>query len=240
MLGGARLEGQIQDMTYQLSIVIPVLNEAGQLPAKLHALQGLRDRCQLLLVDGGSHDDSPEIAKPLVDKVILGSRGRAIQMNAGASQAEAEVLLFLHADTRLPDNAIDLINQAMAEGFQWGRFDVAFDSPKPIFKLIAFMMNQRSRLTSIATGDQALFITHSAFAAAGGFPEIALMEDIAISGKLKILGKPCSLKAKVLTSARRWQQHGLFKTILLMWWLRLAYFFGADPNDLAMCYDGRR
>ncbi|MBD9357313.1 TIGR04283 family arsenosugar biosynthesis glycosyltransferase [Methylomonas albis] len=227
-------------MTYQMSIVIPVLNEAGQLPAKLHALQGLRDRCQLLLVDGGSHDDSPEMAKPLVDKVILSSRGRATQMNAGALQADAEILLFLHADTRLPENGIDLISQAIAEGFHWGRFDVAFDTPNPIFKLIAFMMNQRSRLTGIATGDQALFMTLPAFAAVGGFPQIALMEDIAVSEKLKKLGKPCCLKAKVLTSARRWQQYGLFKTILLMWWLRLAYFFGADPEDLAMRYYRRR
>ncbi|TPQ29063.1 TIGR04283 family arsenosugar biosynthesis glycosyltransferase [Methylomonas koyamae] len=227
-------------MAYPISIVIPVLNEAGHLASKLQALQRLRDRCQLLLVDGGSHDNSLEIAKPLVDKVILSSRGRAIQMNAGALQADAEILLFLHADTRLPENGIDLISQAIAEGFHWGRFDVAFDNPKPVFTLIAFMMNQRSRLTSIATGDQALFMTRAAFAAVGGFPGIALMEDIAISSKLKILGKPCCLKAKVLTSARRWRQNGIFNTILLMWRLRLAYFFGADPDDLAMRYYGRR
>ncbi|OAI17554.1 TIGR04283 family arsenosugar biosynthesis glycosyltransferase [Methylomonas koyamae] len=227
-------------MTYQISLIIPVLNEAGHLAGKLRALQVLRDRCQLVLVDGGSHDDSPEIAKSLVDKIILAARGRAIQMNAGALQADAEILLFLHADTRLPDNVIDLISQAVTEGFHWGRFDVAFDNPKPIFKLIAFMMNQRSRLNGIATGDQALFMTRPAFAAVGGFPAIALIEDIAISSKLKKHGKPCCLKAKVLTSARRWQQHGICKTILLMWWLRLAYFFGADPDDLAVRYYGRR
>lgn len=226
-------------MTFQISIVIPVLNEAGHLAGKLQALQGLRDRCRLVLVDGGSNDDSPVIAESLVDKVILSPRGRAKQMNAGAEQADADVLLFLHADTRLPDDAVSLISQAIAEGFQWGRFDVAFDSPKPIFKLIAFMMNQRSRLTGIATGDQCLFVTRQAFQAVGGFPQIALMEDIAISSKLKKLGNPCCLKAKVLTSARRWQQHGIFKTILLMWRLRWAYFFGADPADLAMRYYGR-
>ncbi|WP_445366659.1 TIGR04283 family arsenosugar biosynthesis glycosyltransferase [Methylomonas sp. BW4-1] len=227
-------------MTYQITIVIPVLNEAGHLVSKLQALQGLRDRCQLLLVDGGSTDDSPFIAAPWVDKVVHSPRGRAMQMNAGAAQAEAEVFLFLHADTRLPDDAVSLIGHAIAEGFHWGRFDVTFDNAKPIFKLIAFMMNQRSRLTGIATGDQALFMTRQAFTAVDGFPAIALMEDIAISSKLKKRGKPCCIKTEVLTSARRWQQHGLFKTILLMWWLRLAYFFGADPNDLAMCYDGRR
>lgn len=227
-------------MTYQISIVIPVLNEAGQLPAKLQALQGLHDHCQLVLVDGGSSDNSPAIAAPWADKVVHSPRGRAKQMNAGALQADAEILLFLHADTQLPDNAINLIGQAMAEGFHWGRFDVAFDNGKPIFKLIAFMMNRRSRLTGIATGDQALFMSRQAFDAVGGFPQIALMEDIAISGKLKKLGKPCCLRTKVLTSARRWQQHGIVKTILLMWRLRLAYFLGANPDDLAMRYDGRR
>lgn len=216
-----------------------MLNEAGHLASKLQALQGLRDRCQLVLVDGGSNDDSPVIAASLVDKVILSPRGRAKQMNAGAEQADADVLLFLHSDTRLPDDAVSLVSQAIAEGFHWGRFDVAFDNAKPIFKLIAFMMNQRSRLTGIATGDQCLFVTRQAFSAVGGFPQIALMEDIAISSKLKKLGNPCCLKAKVLTSARRWQQHGIFKTILLMWCLRWAYFFGADPDDLAMRYYGR-
>jgi rSAM/selenodomain-associated transferase 2 len=228
-----------QNRHLQISIVIPVLNEAEHLSAKLHALQVLRDRCQLIVVDGGSDDISPTLAEPLVDKLILSSRGRGRQMNAGAAQANAEILLFLHADTRLPEQAIDWITQAVAQGYQWGRFDVAFDSPKPVFKLIAFMMNQRSRLTGIATGDQTLFMTRAAFTAVGGFPEIALMEDIAISRQLKKLGKPACIKDKVVTAARRWQQHGIGKTIVLMWWLRLAYFLGADPDDLAERYYGR-
>ncbi len=157
-------------------------------------------------------------------------------MNCGAAGAQADVLLFLHADTVLPDNAVTLIVRAVAEGYHWGRFDVSFDSPQPIFKLIAFMMNWRSRLTSIATGDQALFMTRSAFDAVGGFPEIALMEDIAASASLKKLGRPCCLTDQVITSARRWQQHGIVKTILLMWWLRLCYFFGADPAELVLRY----
>ncbi|MFZ2451636.1 MAG: TIGR04283 family arsenosugar biosynthesis glycosyltransferase [Methylovulum miyakonense] len=172
-------------MTFQISIIIPVLNESGRLAGTLHALQHLRERCQLLVVDGGSHDGSPMIAEPLVDKVIFSPRGRAQQMNAGAVLAEADILLFLHADTRLPDEATRLVSLAVAEGFHWGRFDVAFDNAKPIFKLIAFMMNQRSRLTGIATGDQCLFMTRQAFQAVGGFPPIAFMEDIAISSKLK-------------------------------------------------------
>ncbi|WP_340121129.1 TIGR04283 family arsenosugar biosynthesis glycosyltransferase [Methylobacter svalbardensis] len=223
-------------MKPHLSIIIPVVNEAGQIALKLHALQTLRDRCQLLLVDGGSNDRSAEIAKPLVDQVLHSPRGRARQMNCGAAMAQADVLLFLHADTRLPDNAVILIMQAVADGYHWGRFDIGFDNPQPIFRLIAFMMNRRSRLTGIATGDQTLFITRQAFQAVVGFPDIALMEDIAISTRLKKLGRPCCIDAKVITSARRWQQQGIFRTILLMWRLRLRYFFGADPNDLAARY----
>jgi rSAM/selenodomain-associated transferase 2 len=226
-------------MAFQISIVIPVLNEAGQLAVKLQVLQQHRERCQLLLVDGGSSDASPAIAEPLVDKIIHSRRGRAKQMNCGAAQAAADVLLFLHADTQLPDDAVGLIMHAIADGYQWGRFDVVFDNPQPIFKLIAFMMNQRSRLTGIATGDQCLFVTRQAFQAVGDFPKIALMEDIAISTQLKKHSKPCCLKAKVITSARRWQQHGVFKIILLMWRMRLAYFFGADPDELAIRYYGK-
>lgn len=223
-------------MKPRLSIVIPVINEADRLDAILQTLQPLRTDCELLLVDGGSEDDSPAIAEPLVDEVLHSPRGRARQMNCGATQASAEVLLFLHADTRLPNNALNLISQAIDGGYRWGRFDVEFDSPQANFKLIALMMNWRSRLTGIATGDQAMFITRQTFQAVGGFPDIALMEDIAISASLKKLGKPCCLADKVITSARRWQRHGIYKTILLMWRLRLAYFFGADPDDLAARY----
>ena len=223
-------------MKLQLSIIIPVVNEAGQIAIKLQALQAQRNRCELLLVDGGSDDDSAKIAEALVDQVLHSPRGRARQMNCGAAEAQADVLLFLHADTHLPDNAVSLILQAVAEGYSWGRFDISFDSPQSVFKLIAFMMNWRSRLTGISTGDQALFMTRQAFQAVSGFPEIALMEDIAVSARLKKLGRPCCLTAKVVTSARRWQQQGIFKTILLMWWLRLSYFFDADPRDLVARY----
>ncbi|QPK61977.1 TIGR04283 family arsenosugar biosynthesis glycosyltransferase [Methylomonas sp. LL1] len=223
-------------MQPKLSVVIPVLNEAGQIAAKLGALQPLRADCELLLADGGSDDGSRIVAEVLVDKVLQAPCGRAKQMNVGAMAAQARVLLFLHADTRLPDEAVRRILRAVADGYQWGRFDVEFDDPRPVFKLIAFMMNWRSRLTGIATGDQALFVTRSAFQAVGGFPEIALMEDIAISRRLKKLGKPCCPRDKVITSARRWRKHGILNTILLMWRLRLAYFFGADPGELAVQY----
>lgn len=224
-------------MAPAVTIIMPALNEAGQLAAKLQALQNLRVACQLLLVDGGSEDGSPAIAAPWVDAVLTSPRGRARQMNAGVIQADAPVLLFLHADTQLPDAAVALIGRAIKQGYQWGRFDVAFDSQRPLFRVIAFMMNWRSRLTGIATGDQALFMTRGAFDRVGGFPEIALMEDIAISKRLKKLGRPCCLRAKVVTSARRWQRQGGIKTILLMWRLRLDYFLGADPQALAARYE---
>ncbi|MCX7100232.1 MAG: TIGR04283 family arsenosugar biosynthesis glycosyltransferase [Methylobacter sp.] len=223
-------------MKPQLSIIIPVVNEARHLAGRLQALQALRNCCQLLLVDGESNDDSEKIAKPLVDQVLFSPRGRARQMNFGASQAHAELLLFLHADTHLPDDAVNQIVESVAQGYHWGRFDVSFDSPQAIFKLIAFMMNWRSRLTGIATGDQALFMTRQAFNVINGFPDIELMEDITVCSSLKKLGKPCCLKSKVVTSARRWQEQGIIKTILLMWWLRLRYFLGANPSDLLLRY----
>jgi len=227
-------------MIPQISIIMPVFNEAAQLEGKLQALQPLRTRCELLLVDGGSKDVSSAIAESLVDQVLQSPCGRARQMNLGAQYAQADVLLFLHADTQLPDQAIDLIMSAVKHGAVWGRFDVQFDSRQAVFKLIALMMNARSRLTGIATGDQAIFITRQAFQAVGGFPDIALMEDIAISKLLKKLAEPCCLKANVVTAARRWQQHGILATILLMWRLRLRYFFGANPDDLAARYYRRQ
>ena len=223
-------------MKPKMSIVIPVLNEGGRLIESLQSLQRLRTDCELLVVDGGSSDDSLSLATPLADKILSAPRGRAKQMNAGAAEATGDILLFLHADTSLPSGATQTISDAVQQGHQWGRFDVSFDSNQTIFKLIALMMNLRSRITGIATGDQALFVTRSAFDAIDGFPDIALMEDIAISNRLKKLAQPFCLNEKVTTSARRWQQNGVLKTILLMWRLRLAYFFGADPSKLAAYY----
>lgn len=215
---------------------MPVLNESAQLLVKLQALQPLREVGELIVVDAGSDDDSANIAAAWVDQLLQSPPGRATQMNAGAQQAQADVLLFLHADTLLPENALQQILHAVANGFDWGRFDVRFDQTKFVFKIIALMMNWRSRLTGIATGDQAIFVTRKAFLSVGGFPSISLMEDIAISSRLKTLGRPCCLSSKVMTSARRWEQQGVFKTILLMWRLRLAFFFGAHPDDLASLY----
>jgi rSAM/selenodomain-associated transferase 2 len=157
-------------------------------------------------------------------------------MNAGAAAARGGVLLFLHADTRLPDGAERLIAQAMAAGSHWGRFDVRIEGKSAWLPLVAAMMNRRSRLTGIATGDQAMFVTREAFAAAGGFPDIPLMEDIELSRRLLQTGRPACLTARVTTSGRRWEAQGVWRTILRMWWLRLRFFFGADPRRLAVDY----
>jgi rSAM/selenodomain-associated transferase 2 len=188
------------------------------------------------VVDGGSGDDTVERARLLADHVLTAPRGRAAQMNAGAAAAKGTMLLFLHADTRLPDDADRLIRDALARsGRQWGRFDLRFDSGGWL-RLVAWMMNWRSRLTGISTGDQALFVTRWAFDDVGGFPQIALMEDVALSARLKQVSRPVALRARVTASGRRWRKHGVWRTILLMWRLRLAYFFGADPKRLAKTY----
>jgi rSAM/selenodomain-associated transferase 2 len=220
-----------------LSIVIPAFNEAADIAAALAALAPYRARgVELIVVDGGSRDATAELARPLADRVLSAPRGRATQMNAGAAAASGDVLLFLHADTRLPENADRLVCGGLAHsGRGWGRFDVRFDGGG-LLALVATMMNWRSRATGIATGDQAMFMTRAAFEGAGGFPAIALMEDVALSARLKRISRPLCLYARVTTSARRWHRHGVLRTILLMWKLRLAFYFGADPIRLAQAY----
>lgn len=219
-----------------LSIVIPVLNEAAEIETALRALAPLRRRgCEVVVVDGGSADATASLAEPLADHVMAAPRGRALQMNAGAAAAKGDALLFLHVDTRLPGNADTLAREALARSRRvWGRFDVRFTGHA--LRLIAWTMNVRSRLTGIATGDQAMFVTRAAFERVGGFPEIALMEDIALSARLKRLSRPVCLSARVTASPRRWQKHGTLRTVLLMWRLRLAYFCGAKPDALARAY----
>jgi rSAM/selenodomain-associated transferase 2 len=221
----------------RLSIVIPVLNEAAGIAAALARLGILRrDGAEVIVVDGGSTDATKTLAAPACDRVIDAPRGRAAQMNAGAAAATGDVLLFLHADTQLPDNAHRLILDGLADGTHvWGRFDVRIEGP-PTLTIVACMMNWRSRLTGIATGDQAIFVTRAAFEQAGGFPQIALMEDIALSRRLKKLSRPFCIGARAVTSGRRWQRHGTLRTILLMWRLRFDYWRGIDPKDLARRY----
>lgn len=227
-------------MSPSLSIVVPVLNEASTLPACLAALQPARARgARVVVVDGGSDDDTLAQARPHADLVLSATRGRAAQMNAGAAAAPADVLLFLHADTRLPAGAVDLVTRVAAGRHAWGRFDVRLDSPRLALRLVATMMNLRSRWSGIATGDQALFVRGSLFRQVGGFPEIALMEDIALSSRLRRTGRPLCLREQVTTSARRWERGGVLRTVWLMWRLRAAYFFGADPAQLAVRYGYR-
>jgi len=221
-----------------LSLIVPTLDEAEGIIETLQVLQPLRERgCEVIVVDGGSSDHTPLLARRWADQVLQSSRGRALQMNAGAAAARGEILCFLHADTRLPENADGLIIDGLARSRRsWGRFDVQIEGRHPMLKVIARMMNWRSRLTGIATGDQAIFITRSLFEAAGHFPEIPLMEDIALSRQLKIYGRPLCIAHRLTTSGRRWEQQGLWRTMLLMWRLRLAYRLGADPRELASRY----
>lgn len=218
----------------RLSVVIPTLNEARGIRAALEALAPLRERGhELIVADGGSADGTAQIAQALCDRVVHSERGRALQMNAGARAATGDVLLFLHADTRLPFHADRMIFQGLRLS-RWGRFDVEIEGSHPLLKVVAWAMNLRSRLTGIATGDQAIFVRRDAFAA---FPEIPLMEDIAFSAAMKRGGRPACLRSRVLTSGRRWESRGVLRTIVLMWRLRLLYFLGATPERLARRYD---
>ncbi len=220
-----------------LSIILPALNEAAGIIAALEALAPLRaEGVEVIVIDGGSTDRSVDLAAPLADRMLTVPRGRASQMNAGAAVARGGVLLFLHADTRLPQGAARFIAQAVGGGRHWGRFDVRIEGSSAWLPLVAAMMNRRSRLTGIATGDQAMFVSRAAFTAAGGFADIPLMEDIDLSRRLLRIGRPACLAARVTTSGRRWEAQGVWRTILRMWWLRLRFFFGADPRRLAVDY----
>ena len=226
----------------QLSIIIPVLNEAGVLPGLLDHLVPLRAcGAEVIVVDGGSGDDSQQIASRAGAQVICTGRGRARQMNAGASAAHGDALLFLHADTRLPLCAGCAIEAAIKPGgrtdeFAWGHFAVRIDGRLFMLRVVARLMNWRSRLTGIATGDQAMFMTRRAFEAVGGFPDQPLMEDIEMSKRLLALSRPICLMARVVTSGRRWETHGVWRTIWLMWRLRWSYWRGVPASELARSY----
>ena len=224
-----------------VSIIVPALDEARAIAATLSALAPLRAAgAEVIVVDGGSRDATREIAAPLCDRVLAAPRGRAAQMNAGARECRGAILLFLHADTRLPQGALDAIECALARRHAWGRFDVRIEGKSPLLAVVAFFMNLRSRLTGIATGDQAIFARREAFERIGGFPPIPLMEDVAISKALKTISRPACLADRVTTSGRRWESRGVLATVALMWRLRFAYALGADPHRLARRYDAGR
>lgn len=217
-----------------VSIVVPALDEGDGIVAFLAHLQPLRAAgCEVLLVDGGSGDDTVARATGLCDAVVVAECGRAAQMNAGAQLARGEVLLFLHADTRLPEGALGaLCSLRLDTTCGWGRFDVELDGADPLLRVVAWAMNLRSRLTGIATGDQAMFVRADVFHSAGGFPAQPLMEDIELSSRLCVRCRPVCLRLRVRTSGRRWMRHGVLRTIVLMWRLRLAYFLGVAPDRL--------
>ena len=223
----------------RISIIMPVLNEAGGIRETLVALQPLREAgCELILADGGSADGTAEAAAGLYDQWVGSLPGRARQMNAGAGAATGELLLFLHADTRLPADALAWLERFVASDRLWGRFDVRLSGNRPLFRVIAWFMNQRSRLTGVATGDQAIVVRRSLFERVGGYEPIPLMEDVALSKTLRRHSRPYCIRASVITDSRRWEVNGAWRTIVLMWRLRWAYWRGTDPETLARRYRG--
>ena len=226
-------------MTPRLSIVVPALNEAARIGTCLQALAALRQRgVEVIVVDGGSTDGTVASAAALADRVLQAPRGRARQMNAGAAQARAETLLFLHADTQLPDDALHAIETALVDPrTHWGRFDVRIAGKPLLLRVVAWLMNLRSRSSGIATGDQAIFVRRSAFQRAGGFPDQPLMEDIELSRRLCKGSAPACLRQQVTTSGRRWERDGVWRTIALMWRLRWLYWTGTPPERLARLYE---
>lgn len=221
-----------------VSIIMPVLNEATNLESLLQRLSPMREMgVEIIMVDGGSHDGTVDMASPYVDEIITAPKGRATQMNEGAQVARGDILLFLHADTHLPDGAVNTVLEKLRESDKvWGRFDVQIVGQPMMLKFIAFMMNLRSRLTGIATGDQAIFVRSEHFFSVDGFPNQPLMEDIEISRRLKRLSDPVCIRDVVRTSGRRWEKHGVWLTIFLMWRLRFLYWIGCSAEKLARAY----
>jgi rSAM/selenodomain-associated transferase 2 len=224
----------------KIAIVVPVFNESLVLPRLMGDLATLKEDAnsdfELVFVDGGSTDNTAALIQAAGLRVVNSAKGRAWQMNEGAAQTAGDVLLFLHADTHLPQNAIKTIASSLVGGICWGRFDVRINGKPWMLGVVARMMNWRSRLTGIATGDQAMFMTRDAFQAIGGFPEQALMEDIEASRRLRKLSRPACISSPVVTSGRRWETRGVWTTIVLMWRLRWAYWRGQSPAQLAELY----
>lgn len=220
-----------------LSVIIPVWREAAGIQSLLKSLQPLRAAGhEVIVVDGGSDDGTADLAAPWCDRVLIGGKGRALQMNAGADAARGNVLLFLHADTLLPDSVVDHLGHFFKGQKQWGRFDVRLSGSRPVFRVISWFMNRRSRLTGIATGDQAMFVRASVFRAIQGFAPVPLMEDVELSRRLCSLSAPYCITDPVITDSRRWEQGGAWRTIFLMWRLRWRYWRGESPESLAAAY----
>jgi rSAM/selenodomain-associated transferase 2 len=224
-------------VTPLLSVIVPARDEAQVLPQLMVDLAPLRAAgAELILVDGGSQDATCDLAKEGVDQLLQSAPGRALQMNAGAAVARGDYLWFVHADTRIDAVAIRSLLDALARHPVWGRFDVRLSGDGLALRLIGAMISLRSRLTGVATGDQGIFVAREAFERLGGYAEMPLMEDLELSRRLKRLARPRCLRPALLTSSRRWERHGIWRTVLLMWRLRLAYYCGANPDQLARVY----
>jgi rSAM/selenodomain-associated transferase 2 len=222
----------------KISVIIPALNERACIVDTLARLQGLRQRGhEVILVDGGSTDSTATAAEPLVDRICYSSAGRARQMNLGACSSRGEILFFLHADTCVPVNVDRLICDALGNRPGWGRFDVSLSGTHPLLRMVEAGMNLRSRVTGIATGDQGVFVSRDWFNISRGFPVQPLMEDIALSRSLKQLAPPVCLNHRLITSSRRWERHGVVRTVMKMWYLRAAYYFGVPTERLARQYE---
>ena len=221
-----------------LSVIVPALNEAAAIGSTLAALQAMRERGhEIIVVDGGSRDETVDIAAPLADQLLHAPRGRSRQLQAGADKAHGDILWFLHADTGVPADSDRHIIRALQDGNRkWGRFDIGFSDGGLRMRLVAASMNLRSRLTGIATGDQGIFVSRDLFREINGYPDIPLMEDIALSRSLRRRTRPVCLRTRLATSPRRWQTRGYLRTVLLMWGLRLGYLLGVAPATLAKYY----
>ena len=219
-----------------LSIIIPALNEADALRTLLPALFLQQESVEVIVADGGSWDQTPAVVTQCGAQLIVAECGRALQMNAGAAAAGGDILLFLHADSQLPANAFQLVEEAMARGELWGRFDLHLSGKHWLLRVVERLINWRSCLSGIATGDQAIFLRRETFESLGGYAEIPLMEDVELSKRLKRLAAPCCIRQPLTTSSRRWEHYGIVRTILLMWQMRLAYFLGVSPESLAQRY----
>ncbi len=224
----------------RLSIIIPVLNEERAIAGTVHDSARVQP-CEIIVVDGGSTDRTAEAVRDGPARLVVSARGRAAQMNQGARKAAGDVLLFLHADTRLPVTARLDIESGMADpGCVGGRFDIRLDSARPLLRVVGRMISLRSRLTRVATGDQAIFARRAVFERLGGFPEIPIMEDVAFCRALKREGRIACLRSRVVSSARRWERNGPVRTILLMWALKLLYLAGVPPARLKRLYGEAR
>ena len=220
-----------------LTVIVPVWMEASGIVATLEALAPLRSAGhEVIVVDAGSSDGTAALAQPLCDLVVTSEKGRAVQMNAGAAVARGSLLLFLHADTRLPADAGERLQDFVASDRPWGRFDVRLSGERRLFRVIAWFMNVRSRLTGICTGDQAMFVRRDVFEALGGFAPIPLMEDVEFCRRLCLVSRPYCISSQVTTDSRRWEKLGPWRTIFLMWQLRWRYWRGESPESLAQAY----